>query len=81
MDDIIKLFNSFEGFSFLIKGVTKTIENETKEQRGGFLGVLLGTLCASSVGNMLVSKVAVAISLGRRVIHAGEGAIRVWQDF
>ena len=38
----------------LIKGVTQTIENETKEQRGGFLGMLLGTLGTRLLGNMLV---------------------------
>ena len=37
----------------LIKGVTQTIENETKEQRGGFLGMLLGTLGTRLLGNML----------------------------
>ena len=39
-----------------MKGVTKTIENETKEQKGGFLGMLLGTLSASLLGNMLTEK-------------------------
>ena len=40
----------------MLKGVTKTTKNETKEQKGGFLGMLLGTLGASVLGHMLVIK-------------------------
>ena len=39
-----------------MKGITKTIENETKVQKGGFLGMLLGTLGATLLGNMLTGK-------------------------
>ena len=39
-----------------MKGITKTIENETREQKGGFLGMLFGTLGASLLGNMLTGK-------------------------
>ena len=45
-----------------MKGVTKTIKNETKEQRGGFLSMLLGTLAASLLGNLLSGKGTVIIS-------------------
>ena len=47
MNDIIKIIEALENSGILLKGVTKTIENETKEQRGGFLSMLLGTLGAS----------------------------------
>ena len=44
MNDIIKIIQALENSGILLKGVTKTIKNETKEQRGGFLSMLLGTL-------------------------------------
>ena len=44
MKGIVTVVRSFEYHSLLIKGVTGTIENETKEQLGGFLGMLLGIL-------------------------------------
>ena len=47
MNDIIKIFRALEISDILIKGVTKTIKNEAKEQKGGFLSMLLGTLGAS----------------------------------
>ena len=48
MNDIMKIVQPLEDSNiFLLKGVTKTIINETKEQRGGFLSMLLGTLGAS----------------------------------
>ena len=47
MNDIIKIIEALENSGILLKGVTKTIENETKEQRAGFLSMLLGTLGAS----------------------------------
>ena len=47
MNDIIKIIEALENSGTLLKGVTKAIENETKEQRRGFLSMLLGTLGAS----------------------------------
>ena len=52
MNDIMKIVQAFEDSNILLKGVTKTIENETKEQKGGFLRMLLGTLGASLLGNL-----------------------------
>ena len=52
LNDIMKITEGLENSGILLKGVTKTIENETKEQRGGFLGMLLGTLGASLLGNL-----------------------------
>ena len=51
MNDIIKIIEVLENSGILLKGVSKTIENEAKEQRGGFLSMLLGTLGASLLGN------------------------------
>ena len=48
MDDIIKIVQALKDSDILLKAVTKTIKNETKEQREGFLGILLGTLGAIS---------------------------------
>ena len=53
MDDSLMTVQTLEDSNILLKGVTKTIENETKEQKGGFLGMLLGTLGASLLRNML----------------------------
>ena len=67
MKDIIKIFKSIEDSSLLPEGLSKTIENEAKEQRGGFLSILLGKLGASLLGNILA---------GQRINRAGEGVIR-----
>ena len=56
MNDIMKIVQALEDSSILLKGVTKTIKNETKEQKGGFLSMLLGTLGASLLGNILAGK-------------------------
>ena len=64
MNDIIKIIEALENSGILLKGVTKTIENETKGQRGGFLGMLLRTLGASLLGNLLS---------GKGLARAGEG--------
>ena len=56
MNDIIKIIQALENSNILIKGVTKTIKNETKKQKGGFLSMLLGTLGASLLGNLFTGK-------------------------
>ena len=53
MNDIIKIVQLLEEFGLLIKGVNKTIKNGAKEQIGGFIGVSLGSLGASLLGNLL----------------------------
>ena len=68
MEDMLKIVKSFEDYGILLKGVVETVKNEAKEQNGGFLNMLLGTLGAGRLGNMLV---------GKRVIAAGEGTARV----
>ena len=44
MKDIIKIVKSLEGSSLLLKGISQTVQNEAKEQKGWFLSMLLGTL-------------------------------------
>ena len=56
MNDMMKIVQALEDSNILLKGVTKTIENETKEQKGGFLSMLLGTLGATLLGNLLTGK-------------------------
>ena len=56
MEDIIKIIKSLEDSGLLLKGVSETIQNETKEQKRGFDIMLLGTLGASLLGNILAGK-------------------------
>ena len=71
MDDILKIVKSLENSGVLLKGVSETIQHEAKEQRGGFLGMLLGTLGASLLGDILSKGL-----YGKGVITAVEGTIR-----
>ena len=64
MNDIIKIIQALKNSNTLIKGVTKTIKNERKEQKRGFLSMLLGTLGASLLGNLLI---------GKGIVRAGTG--------
>ena len=67
MNVIMKIVQALKDSNILLKGVTKTIKNETKEQEGGFLGMLLGTLGASLLGNMLAGKGVVrAVTLNKK---------------
>ena len=68
MNDIMKIIEALENLGILLKGVSKTIENETKEQRGGFLSMLLGTLGESLLGNLLTG--------GKGIMRAGGGIVR-----
>ena len=72
MDDILKIVKSLEDSGLLLKGVSETIQHEAKEQRGGFLSMLLGTLRVSLLGDVLSKGLS-----GKGVIRAGEGTIRV----
>ena len=56
MNDRMKIVEALEDSNILLKGVTKTIKTETKEQKGGFLSMLLGTPGASLLGNVLSGK-------------------------
>ena len=68
MNDIIKIMEALKNSGILLKGVTKTIENETKEQRGEILSMLLGTLGSSALGNLLTG--------GKGMMRADEGIAR-----
>ena len=72
MNDIMKIVKSIEECGLLTKGVSETIKTEGKKQKHRFLGMLLGTLCASLLGSLLNSK---------GTFRAGEGIIRAGQDF
>ena len=65
MNDIMKIIKSLEESGLLIKGVSETIKSEAKEQKGGFFSMLLGTLRASLLGNLLTGKGAIANMPGR----------------
>ena len=76
MDDITKIIKSYEESGLLTNSV-KAIKNEVKEQKGGFLGMLLSTLGASLLRNPLTGKGFKRSKVpGRRVMRAGEGTIR-----
>ena len=77
MNDIMKIFQSLEDSNILLKGVIKTIKNETKEQKGGFLSMLLGTLGAGLLGNLLAGEGIVRAGSGNKngkgIVRAGTG--------
>ena len=66
MNYVIKIVQALEDSNILLKGVTETVKYETKEQKGGFLSMLLGTLGASLLGNLLTGK-------GKGIERAGYG--------
>ena len=71
MQDLLKIIKSLEDSGILLNEITETIKNEVKEQKGGFLSMLLGTLGASLLGDLLLKNLS-----GRGVIRAGEGTMR-----
>ena len=72
--DLIKIVKSLEDTGLLLKGVTESVQNEVKEQKGGFLSMLLGTLGASLLGNLLTGKGV--NKKGKGIHRAGEGIVR-----
>ena len=72
--DVLKIVQALEDSNILLKGVTKTIKNDKKEQKGGFLNVLLGTLDFSLLGNMLAGKGIVRTGSGDK---KEKGIVRV----
>ena len=76
MNDIIETVQALEDSNILLEGVSKTIKNETKEQKGGFLSMLLGTLSATLLRNLLSGKGIKADSEdkeGKGIVRAGYG--------
>ena len=73
MNDIMKIVQALKYSNILLKEVKKTIKNETKEQKGGFLGILLGTLRTTLLGNILAGKGIVRAGSGSKI---GKGIVR-----
>ena len=71
MEDMMKIVKSLEESGLLIKGISETMKTETKEQKGQFLPILLGTLATSMLGSALT---------GTEVIRAGERTIRAGKN-
>ena len=68
MEDIMKIIKSLKKSALLIKGASETIKNEAKEQKDGFLDMLLGILGANLLKNLLT---------GKEVMRAGEGKLEL----
>ena len=71
MKDIMKIIEALENSGILLKEVSKAIEHETKEQRGGFLSMLLGAL-GNLLGNLLTG--------GKGIMRAGDGIVRAGEE-
>ena len=77
MNDIMKIVHSLEDSGVFLKGVTKTIKNEAKEQKGGFLRMLIGTLGASLLGDLLTKNLSgKGVRSRKKTVRAGEGFLR-----
>ena len=76
IEDIVKIVKSLEDSGLLLEGVAETVQNEVKEQKGGFLSMLLGTLGASLLGNLLTGQVINRAGKGKWINRAGEGVLR-----
>ena len=77
MNGIMKIVQTVEDSNILLKGVTKAIKNETKEQKWGFLSMLLGTLGASLLGNLQsgkgIARAGSGNKRGKGIVRAGYG--------
>ena len=72
MDDLTKIVRSLEDSGLLLKGVTESVQNEVKEQKGAYLSMLLGTLGASLLGNLLT---------GKGAFHGGKGVNKKVKEY
>ena len=70
MEDFIKIVKSLGDSGLLLKGANKTVQNEAREQKGGFISMLLGTLGASLLRNVLAGKETVVMSQGQGINRA-----------
>ena len=73
MNQFIKIVQALEDSNILLKGVTETVKNETKEQKGRLLSMLLGTLVSSLLGNLLTGKGVLRAGYGN---NKGKGVVR-----
>ena len=64
MNDLMEVVQALEDSNISLKEVTKTMKNETKKQEGGYLGMLIGTLAFTLLGNILA---------GKGIVRAGSG--------
>ena len=77
MNDTMKIFQALEDSNISLKRIAKTINNETKEQKGGLLGILFSTLGASLLGNMLTGKGMLRAGYGSKDLQSkGKEALR-----
>ena len=78
MIDIMNIVQAFEDSNILLKGISKTIKNETKEEKGRFFSMLLDTLASTFLGNILAGKRMVRAGYGNKqgkgVLRAGYGS-------
>ena len=79
MGDIMKIVKLLEESGLLMQGISETVKNETKEQKGGFLLMLLGILAPSLLGSAVTRREV--IRAGKDTIRAGESKIRVVENF
>ena len=79
LNDIMKIVKSLAACGLLTKDASETIKNETKEQKGGFISMLLATLAASILGTALTGREV--IRAGKGTIRAGQGTIRAGENF
>ena len=77
MKDLIEIVKSLEDSGLLLKGISETIQNEAKEQKGGFLSMFLGTLGASLVENILAGRGG--NRAGGGIVKVGYGNKKVWK--
>ena len=73
MNGLMKIVQTLEDSNILLKGLTKTIKNETREEKGGFLSMFLVTLGASLLGNILSGKGGIRADYGNK---KGKGMVR-----
>ena len=76
IEDVVKIVKYLKDSGLLLKGVTETVQNEVKEQKGGFLSMLLGTLGANLLGNLLTGWGIYRAGKGKGINRAGEGIVR-----
>ena len=77
VNDITKIVQALENSGILLKGVIKTIKNETKEQEGDFLSMLLDTLGASLLGDLLTKNLSgKGVRSGKKTVRVGKGFLR-----
>ena len=73
---LLKRVKPLEDSGLLLKGITETVQNEVKEQKGGFLSMLVDTLVVSLLGNLWTGKGIYRAGKGKGINRVGEGIVR-----